>query len=43
VTDHRAGVSLHRLESLVAGDLDEMLDAVQAFMDARALAGEATP
>jgi peptide chain release factor 1 len=30
VTDHRAGVTLHKLESLLAGDLDELLDAVHS-------------
>jgi peptide chain release factor 1 len=37
ITDHRAGVSLHRLEEIVAGDLDEILDSVHGFMAARAL------
>ena len=32
VTDHRAGVTLHRLESMLEGDLDELLDAVQAHL-----------
>jgi peptide chain release factor 1 len=42
VTDHRAGVTLHRLEGIVAGDLDEMLGAVHAHMTAKAVeAGEA--
>jgi peptide chain release factor 1 len=36
VTDHRAGVTVHRLESIVAGDLDELLDAVHLEMSARA-------
>jgi peptide chain release factor 1 len=41
VTDHRASVSLHRLEEIVAGDLDEILDSVHGFMTARAVeAGE---
>jgi peptide chain release factor 1 len=30
VTDHRAGVTLHRLPEIVEGELDEMLDAVHA-------------
>jgi peptide chain release factor 1 len=37
VTDHRAGVTLHRLEGILAGDLDEMLDAVGGQMSARAV------
>jgi peptide chain release factor 1 len=42
VTDHRAGVTLHRLEGIVAGDLDEMLGAIHAHMTAKAVeAGEA--
>jgi len=28
VTDHRAGVSLHKLPAVIDGDLDELLDAV---------------
>jgi peptide chain release factor 1 len=36
VTDHRAGVTVHRLESVVDGDLDELLDAVHLEMAARA-------
>ena len=36
VTDHRAGVTVHRLESIVLGDLDEVLDAVHLEMAARA-------
>jgi peptide chain release factor 1 len=31
VTDHRAGVTTHRLESILAGDLDELLDGVGAW------------
>jgi peptide chain release factor 1 len=40
VTDHRAGVTLHRLEEIVGGDLDEVLDSVHGQMTARALAAE---
>jgi len=36
VTDHRAGLTLHRLESILEGDLDELLDAVQVQMAAEA-------
>jgi peptide chain release factor 1 len=28
VTDHRAGVTLHKLDAILAGELDELLDAV---------------
>jgi peptide chain release factor 1 len=38
VTDHRAGVTLHQLEAIVGGDLDEMLDSVHGQMAARAMA-----
>ena len=27
VTDHRAGVTLHKLDGIIEGDLDEILDA----------------
>jgi peptide chain release factor 1 len=40
VTDHRAGVTLHRLEEIVGGDLDEVLDSVHGQMIAKALAAE---
>jgi peptide chain release factor 1 len=30
VTDHRAGVTLHKLDTLIEGDLDELLDAVHS-------------
>ena len=36
VTDHRAGITLHRLETIVEGELDELLDAVQVHMAAQA-------
>ncbi|HEY8152861.1 MAG TPA: peptide chain release factor 1 [Myxococcota bacterium] len=36
VTDHRAGVTLHKLESILAGDLGELLDAIHVEMAARA-------
>ena len=32
VTDHRAGVTMHQLEAILAGDLDELLDAVHVAM-----------
>jgi peptide chain release factor 1 len=34
VTDHRAGVTLHRLDGMLEGDLDEMLDGVHRYMAA---------
>jgi peptide chain release factor 1 len=35
VTDHRAGVTLHKLESILAGDLEDLLDAIHVEMAAR--------
>ncbi|MBW2426005.1 MAG: peptide chain release factor 1 [Deltaproteobacteria bacterium] len=35
VTDHRAGVTLHKLDGVMAGELDELLDAVHASIAAR--------
>jgi peptide chain release factor 1 len=37
ITDHRAGVTLHRLDAALEGDLDELLDAVHAHMNAQAM------
>jgi peptide chain release factor 1 len=36
VTDHRAGITLHKLDAIIEGDLDEILDAVQVYMASRA-------
>jgi peptide chain release factor 1 len=36
VTDHRAGVTLHRLPQVLEGDLGELLDAVHAYMNEQA-------
>jgi len=36
LTDHRAGVTLHKLESILDGDLEELLDAIHVEMAARA-------
>jgi peptide chain release factor 1 len=41
ITDHRAGVTLHRLETALEGDLDELLDAVIAHFQAQATKEEA--
>jgi len=35
ITDHRAGLTLHKLDSVLQGDLDELLDAVGAHMAAQ--------
>jgi peptide chain release factor 1 len=40
VTDHRAGVTLHKLDSVMEGELDELLDAVKADMLAKQEAAE---
>lgn len=32
ITDHRAGVTLHKLDDVLEGNLDELLDAVSTFM-----------
>jgi peptide chain release factor 1 len=37
ITDHRSGVTLHRLEQVVQGELDPLLDEIHAIMSARAL------
>ncbi len=41
ITDHRAGVTLHRLEAIIEGDLDEILDAVLSHFTAEAVADDA--
>ena len=38
ITDHRAGVTLHKLDAALEGELDELLDAVHAHMNAEAMA-----
>ncbi len=35
VTDHRAGLTLHRLEQMMEGDLDEILDGIRQEMATR--------
>ena len=37
VTDHRAGLSLHRLEAVLEGDLDELIEALVAWDHAERL------
>ena len=34
VTDHRASVTLHKLDALLAGEMDELLDAVHSSLAA---------
>jgi peptide chain release factor 1 len=40
VTDHRIGLTLYRLESVLEGDLDEIIDALTAHYQADILKGE---
>ena len=37
VTDHRLGLTLHRLDSILEGDLTELIDALNAHFQAEAL------
>ena len=37
VTDHRVGLTLHRLDAVMAGELQELIDALQAHEHAQAL------
>jgi peptide chain release factor 1 len=37
VTDHRAGVTLHQLDRVMEGELDELIDAVATYLEAEAL------
>jgi peptide chain release factor 1 len=39
VTDHRIGLTIHRLESFLAGEIQEMIDALTAHYQAAALSG----
>jgi len=41
VTDHRIGLTLHRLEQIVAGELDELIDALAAADQSARLRSEA--
>ena len=40
VTDHRIGLTLYRLESILGGDLDEIIGALTTHYQAEALRGE---
>ena len=37
VTDHRIGLTLHKLDQVMAGDLDELVSALATFYQAEAL------
>jgi peptide chain release factor 1 len=43
VTDHRLGLTLHKLDQVLAGDLDELTDALMADKRSRQLAGDDAP
>jgi peptide chain release factor 1 len=38
VTDHRIGLTLHKLDAIVDGDLDELLGALMTDAQSRKLA-----
>lgn len=40
VTDHRIGLTLHRLDSILDGDLDEIIDALITYFQSEKLRGE---
>jgi peptide chain release factor 1 len=42
VTDHRVGITVHKLDQVLAGDLDQLLDALVEADRAAQLAGAAT-
>lgn len=39
-TDHRIGLTLYRLESIMQGDLDELVDAISTYFQSESLAGQ---
>jgi peptide chain release factor 1 len=40
VTDHRIGLTLYRLDGILEGDLEEIIDALTTHYQAEALKGE---
>ena len=40
VTDHRIGLTLHKLDSVMEGNIDELIQALRAYYQALALKGE---
>lgn len=40
MTDHRIGLTLYKLESILNGDLDEIVDALRTFEQAEKLKSE---
>jgi peptide chain release factor 1 len=43
VTDHRIGLTLHKLEAIVDGDLDELVSALRTHRQAELLKGTQEP
>jgi peptide chain release factor 1 len=43
VTDHRIGLTLYRLESMMEGDIDEMVEALRTADEAERLARGGEP
>ncbi len=41
MTDHRVGLTLYKLEQIMMGDLDELLDGVSTYFQAQALSAQA--
>ncbi len=39
-TDHRIGLTLYRLDSIIQGDLDELVDAISTYFQSESLAGQ---
>jgi peptide chain release factor 1 len=40
ITDHRIGLTLHKLSFVMEGDLDEIIDALTLYFQTQALKGE---
>jgi peptide chain release factor 1 len=41
ITDHRAGITVRRLDSIIAGDLEDFIQSVRAYFQAQALKEQA--
>ncbi len=39
-TDHRVGLTLYRLEGIMQGEIDELIEAISTFFQSEALAGQ---
>ena len=40
VTDHRVGLTLYRLDSILQGDIDEIIDSLATYYQSQALQHE---